>query len=110
MNKIVNRIILFKFVLFIGMLPGTLWAKDIQSPEIDVMVKEVMETFSVPGMAVGGIEHGQIIHEKGYGVRSLNDGGAVDENTYFGIASNSKGFTATALALLVEDGKINWND
>jgi len=91
-------------------LPGTLWAKDIQSPEIDVMVKEVMETFSVPGMAVGVIEHGQIIHEKGYGVRSLNDGGAVDENTYFGIASNSKGFTATALALLVEDGKINWND
>ncbi len=89
---------------------STVQAKDISSIEIDHIVENAMEVFSVPGISVGVIQNGKVTHAKGYGVRSLNDGGAVDEHTYFGIASNSKGFTATALAILVDEGKIAWDD
>ncbi|MCP5380879.1 MAG: serine hydrolase [Kordiimonadaceae bacterium] len=110
MNRISNKTKVCVTALICCLFHGSLYAKDLKSSDIDDMVSEVMETFSVPGMAVGVIQNGQITHVKGYGVRSLDHGGAVDENTYFGIASNSKGFTATALALLVEEGKIDWND
>ena len=46
---------------------------------------------------------------KGYGVRRLGDPAPVDAHTRFGIASNTKLFTATALALLVEEGKVEWD-
>lgn len=85
-------------------------AKDISSAEIDRIVENAMKVFSVPGVGIGVIQNGKIIHAKGYGVRSIENGHKVDADTYFGIASNSKGFTATALAVLVDDGLISWDD
>jgi len=46
---------------------------------------------------------------KGYGVRKLGESARVDDRTLFGIASNTKAFTATALGLLVEEGKLEWD-
>ncbi|MCC6289250.1 MAG: serine hydrolase [Chitinophagaceae bacterium] len=77
---------------------------------IDELVERSMKAFDVPGIAVGIVKDGKIIHAKGYGVRSLNTNLKTDENTLFGIASNSKAFTATALGLLVDQGKIKWDD
>ena len=57
----------------------------------------------------GGIPR-LLIHSKGYGVRSLNTKQKVDENTLFGIASNSKAFTAAALGILIDEGKLKWDD
>ena len=97
---------LFKSVIIISLLPLFAWADDISSQKIDSIVEDVMTIFSVPGISVGVIQNGKVTHAKGYGVRAITGDGMVDVDTYFGIASNSKGFTATALALLVEDGKI----
>jgi CubicO group peptidase (beta-lactamase class C family) len=69
-----------------------------------------MRTFQVPGMAVAIVKDGEVIHSKGYGVRSLNTRKPVDEHTLFGIASNSKAFTAAALGILVDEGKMKWDD
>jgi CubicO group peptidase (beta-lactamase class C family) len=80
----------------------------ISSTEIDLLVEKTIKTFEVPGIAVSVIKDGKVIHAKGYGVRSLNTNQKVDENTNFGIASNSKAFTATALGLLIEENKIKW--
>ncbi|MFT3946236.1 MAG: serine hydrolase [Agriterribacter sp.] len=77
---------------------------------IDDLVERSMKAFDVPGIAVGIVKDGKVIHAKGYGVRSLNTNQKTDENTLFGIASNSKAFTATALGLLVDQGKIKWDD
>lgn len=80
------------------------------SEEIDALVADVMERHQIPGMAVGVIKDGVVIHKKGYGVRRRGLSGAVDTQTLFGIASNSKAFTTSAIALLVEDGLLNWDD
>ena len=78
-------------------------------PGFDAYVKRVMETFTVPGLSVAIVKDGKVVLARGYGVRRLGDPTPVDANTRFGIASNTKLFTATALALLVEEGKIKWD-
>ncbi|PHZ84750.1 serine hydrolase [Paremcibacter congregatus] len=78
--------------------------------EIDRLVERTMEIFQVPGMAVGIIKDGKVIHAKGYGVREVGKKGKVDEETLFSIASTGKSFTAAALALLVDEGRIKWDD
>ena len=78
--------------------------------EIDQLVEEAMEKFTVAGVAVGIVKDGEIVHAKGYGVKSVETGETVNEHTSFAIASNSKAFTSTALALLVEEGKLSWQD
>ena len=108
MNKLILKII----------LPSLVWisalayvnGQPITSREIDSVVENTMKTFVVPGIAVALIKDGQVIHAKGYGVRSLNTGQKVDENTLFAIASNSKAFTTTALGILVDEGKLKLDD
>lgn len=78
--------------------------------QIDKMVERTLSTFNVPGIAVGVIKDGKLVHAKGYGVRSLNTKEKVDENTLFGIASNSKAFTTAAISMLVDEGKLTWDD
>ena len=60
-------------------------------------------------MAVAVVKDGATVLAKGYGVRRMGEPDAVDARTLFGIASNTKAFTATALGLLVEEGKIEWD-
>jgi CubicO group peptidase (beta-lactamase class C family) len=78
-------------------------------PDFDRYVARVMETFEVPGVAVAIVKDGQVVLARGYGVRKLGERTAVDAETLFGIASNTKAFTATALGLLVEDGVLEWD-
>ena len=78
--------------------------------QIDQLVEKTMKTFDVPGIAVAIIKDGQTVMAKGYGVRSLVTGKPVDDHTLFGIASNTKAFTATALGILIDEGKLNWDD
>ena len=88
---------------------GTNWAQ-ITEKEVDVLVEKTLKTFNVPGIAVGIIKDGKLVFAKGYGVTNIKTQQKVDANTLFGIASNSKAFTASALAILVDEGKINWDD
>lgn len=78
--------------------------------QIDDLVERTLKTFDVPGIAVAIVKDGKVIHAKGYGVKSILTNAKVDENTLFGIASNSKAFTTAALAILVDEGKLNWDD
>jgi CubicO group peptidase (beta-lactamase class C family) len=78
-------------------------------PDLDAWVARAMKTFDVPGIGLAIVKDGQVVLAKGYGVRKLGSPEAVDGKTLFGIASNTKVFTATALGLLVEEGKIEWD-
>jgi len=93
------------------MMFGTsLFSQQLTSSQIDTLAERAMKAFDVPGIAVAIIKDGKVIHSKGYGVRSLNTKEKVDENTLFGIASNSKAFTAAALGILIDEGKLKWDD
>jgi CubicO group peptidase (beta-lactamase class C family) len=78
--------------------------------DLDTYVASSMKTFDVPGVAVAIVKDGKIIVAKGYGVRKLGDPTPVDEFTLFGIGSNTKAFTTAALATLVDEGKLSWDD
>ena len=86
------------------------FTQPLTSSQIDALVEKTLTTFDVPGIAVAIVKDGKVIHEKGYGVRSLKSGSKVDANTLFGIASNSKAFTTAALGMLIDEGKLKWTD
>src|SRR5690606_36643975 len=78
-------------------------------PGFDAYVTSVLERFQAPGAAVAIVKDGQVVSARGYGVKRLGTQDRVDAANQFGIASNTKIITATALALLVEEGKIEWD-
>ncbi len=78
--------------------------------DLDSYIENVLKAFDVPGVGVAVVKNGEIVLTKGYGIRRLGSPEKVDENTLFSIASNSKAFAATSLALLVEQGKLKWED
>ena len=73
-------------------------------------IERVRQEWQVPGVAVGVIADGKVVYARGFGSREIGKAAAVDERTLFEIGSLTKAFTATALALLVEEGRIGWDD
>lgn len=69
-----------------------------------------LKLFDVPGMAIAVVKDGKLIESRGFGVRKRGEAAAVDGDTLFEVASNSKAFTAVALAMLVDEGKLGWDD
>lgn len=78
-------------------VPPTWAAAQRPPPEFDAYVQRVMRTFTVPGLSVAIVKDGKILLAKGYGVRRMGRPDRVDGHTRFGIASNTKLFTASAM-------------
>jgi len=77
---------------------------------LDAAVARAMRQFEIPGLSLAAVRDGELLVAKGYGVRRAGQAAAVDADTLFGIASNTKAVTAAALALLVEEGRLAWDD
>lgn len=90
-------------------VPVSSRAQIADTAQIDAIVQDFMTRFALPGVAVAVIRPGLPDYVKGYGVRTLGRPEPVDVHTQFGVASNTKAFTAAALALLVEAGKVEWD-
>ena len=71
------------------------------SDDLDSYVARAMKTFEVPGLSIGIVKDRKVIIARGYGIRKMGESTPVDENTLFGIGSNTKAFTSAALATLV---------
>ena len=69
-----------------------------------------MKEWQIPGLAIAIVKDDKVIFNKGFGVRDINKDEKIDEMTQFAIASNTKAFTTHALGLLVQEGKISWDD
>jgi CubicO group peptidase (beta-lactamase class C family) len=108
----VLRFLSFRRLLLLLALLWTLSLSGQAAPpaDLDAYVASALKTFDVPGMSVAIVKDGRVVLAKGYGVRKLGDPTPVDEHTLFGIGSNTKAFTTAALATLVDDGKISWDD
>jgi CubicO group peptidase (beta-lactamase class C family) len=78
--------------------------------EIDQLIERAMDAFEIPGMAVSIVYDGEVYYSKGHGLVEVSKTARVDDKTLFQIASVSKAFTAAALAILVDDGTLDWED
>ncbi len=76
---------------------------------LDSFAKQAMQTFDTPGMAVVIVD-GDKVSTHAYGVRRLGSAALVDAHTIFPLGSNTKAFTTAALAILVDEGKLHWDD
>lgn len=79
-------------------------------PGFDARVEALRQQIGVPGMAIAIVEDGKTVLARGYGVRKLGAPDKVDADTIFMTGSTGKAFTTTALATLVDAGRISWDD
>lgn len=78
--------------------------------EFDAYVQKAAKDWEVPGLAVVVVKDGNVLLSKGYGVRELGTSNMVDSKTLFACASTTKAMTATCMGILVDEGKVSWND
>jgi len=98
------------FLLFLLFAPQTVRAAEFDAKHIDAVVERAMKAFQVPGAAVVVVKDDEVIYVKGFGVREKGKDTEVTPNTVFPIASCSKAFTSAAIAMLVDEGKLSWDD
>lgn len=78
--------------------------------EFDAYAEKSRNLYKVPGLAITVVKDGKVILKKGYGVQQLGTTNAVDTQTLFACASTTKAMTATCMAMLVDEGKVKWDD
>jgi CubicO group peptidase (beta-lactamase class C family) len=78
--------------------------------DLDARVKRVMDAYSVPGLSLAIVKDDQVVAARGYGVRERGKREPVDADTSFAIASNTKAFVGTTLALLDHEKTLDLDD
>lgn len=81
-----------------------------QQEEFDAYITNAVKDFELPGLAISVVGKDTVLFQNAYGYSNVEEGTQTDLASVFAIASISKAFTATCLGMLVDDGKINWND
>jgi CubicO group peptidase (beta-lactamase class C family) len=79
-------------------------------PAVQDDIDAFMKAFDIPGIALAIVRPGAPPLTYAYGLRSLGSPAPLDTDTLFAIASITKGFTAAAIAILVDEGKLGWNE
>jgi CubicO group peptidase (beta-lactamase class C family) len=105
---------------FAGALPATAQATQqsagsarpmaVDPRTIDAYVEQAMRDWEVPGVAIAIVRNDSVVFAKGYGLRELGKSDRVTANSLFAIGSTSKAFTSAALGILVDEGKLRWDD
>jgi CubicO group peptidase (beta-lactamase class C family) len=103
-----KKILSSSFLLFLTFLVAFSQQPDLT--KIDGYLAKTASDWGTPGISVGIVKDGRIIFAKGYGVLETGKTTAPDGNTLYAIASNTKAFTTAMLAMLVQEGKISWDD
>jgi CubicO group peptidase (beta-lactamase class C family) len=102
----------FTFILMILFLSSTSAGPKprVDSRQLDRYYTQMVKDWEIPGMVIGIVKDGELIFTGSYGVKEVGQPEKPDVNTLFGIASISKAFTSMVIAMLVEEGKLNWDD
>ena len=97
------------FCLSILIAPAAV-AQPLNLKGLDRYIEKARQAWQIPGLSIAIVYRDSVIFAKGYGVRELGKPEPVTPHTVFAIASNSKAFTAAALGMLVDEGKLSWDD
>ena len=103
-----NCFIASMLMLFISSISA--FAQNAPLQGFDDYVNKALKDWEVPGVAIAVVKDDKVVFAKGYGVRELGKPEMVDEKTLFAIGSSSKAFTSAAIAMLVDEGKLKWDD
>ena len=83
---------------------------DSRAGELDAYVAQAVKDWQAPGLAIAVVKDGKVVFQKGYGVRDVSKPAPFDTSTVSAIASTTKAMTAVAMGMLVDEGKVNWDD
>ncbi len=98
----------FLMTAMLWLVVSSAWADPLDG--LEDWIDSERQRWGVPGLAVAIVRDDEVLLARGFGQLGLDDSTAVDADTQFGIASLSKAMTATALGLLVADGRLDWDD
>lgn len=101
---------LFLALMAQGAFSGQLKGQEGPLAGLDEFMAQVLKTWKAPGVSLAVLKNDSVILARGYGVRDLRSGEPLDAHSLFAVASTSKAFTAAALAMLVDEGLISWDD
>ncbi|HET9984388.1 MAG TPA: serine hydrolase [Longimicrobiales bacterium] len=102
-----------RFAIALALLPAAArGARAQQKPlqGLDAYVEKARQEWQVPGLAVAIVKNDSVVFAKGFGVREVGKPEPVDAHTLFAIGSSSKAFTAAAVGMMVDEGKLKWDD
>ncbi|HKS59115.1 MAG TPA: serine hydrolase [Steroidobacteraceae bacterium] len=97
-------------VAFVCVVPLRAPASDDPLAGLDAAIESAREQWHAPGLAVAIVKDDKVVYQRGFGTKQLGRNDPVDPHTLFTLASTTKAFTAMALGLLVDDGKLHWDD
>lgn len=103
----ISRISILLIFLFSAALG---FSQDLDFGKLNNYINKAVKEHKVPGLAIGVVKNGEIIYQQGYGYCEAGLPKRVNTTSNFGIASLSKAFTAVAMGMLVEEGKVAWDD
>ena len=78
--------------------------------KLDAYFAKMVQDWDVPGASIGIVKDGKLVFTGNYGLIETGKPEKPDENTLYAIASNSKAFTSAIIGMLVQEGKLKWND
>src|SRR5947209_9062867 len=78
--------------------------------DLDAYTAKAVADWKVPGLAIAVVKDGRIVFAKGYGVRELGKPAPVDTQTLFAIGSTTKPMTSASIGMLVDEGKLHWDE
>ena len=114
MHPCVGRWIALAFIALVPAAPAMAQTRPLPAGDpvrdIDAYVARAVVDWKVPGLAIAIVKDGHVVFAKGYGVRELGKPAPVDTQTLFAIGSTTKAMTAAALGMLVDEGKVTWDD
>jgi CubicO group peptidase (beta-lactamase class C family) len=105
-----SLIIAIASVVLVCSPAAALAAGDDPFADFDAHASQALGDWTVPAVAISVVKDGRVVFARGYGVRKLGGNACVDADTVFPIASITKAFNATALAMLVDEGRVRWTD
>lgn len=101
---------LFLFIFILGFQQAVAQDNTALVKEFDAYIEKAKAEWQVPGLSVAVVKDGKVLLSKGYGVRELGKQDLVNGQTLFACASTTKAMTAACMAILVDEGKIKWDD
>ena len=101
--------LILSFLLFAG-ISICVNSQNVDFKKLDAYFEKAAIDWDIPGMSVGIVKDGKIVFSKGYGFIEVGKPEKPDGNTLYAIASNSKAFTTAIIAMITQEGKLNWDD